>query len=317
MDKNKIKLSIIIPFYNPGNLLNTCLASILDESPASTEIILVDDGSTQEYEVPKNKIIKLIKNKRNMGVSHSRNLGIVGAKGDYIMFVDADDMMKKGWSETVRNAENGEDIIYFSKNNLTKNKYTITKQILGLNGDSICLAGPFSKLFKRNFIKQNGIKFKEDLVNGEDMLFNIEALLASNEIKTVNRGIYLYRNNYSSSTKSFNKRILLSDMSFSNYLEALLPAKYNTSIQTLGINGLYAVLDRIANLPLKSAVKEFKEIDKNFYYKYMGGIQVLDVHKQIAIKAFKNNLLTISYCIIKIRKIASKISKKNMIFTEI
>lgn len=317
MDKNKIKLSIIIPFYNPGKLLNTCLASILDEIPASTEIILVDDGSTQEYKVPKNKIIKLIKNKRNMGVSHSRNLGIVEAKGDYIMFVDADDLMKVGWGQKIHEAKKDADIIYFSKNNLINNKNIILKQILGLNNDGIHLAGPYSKLYKRKFIEKNELYFKEDLINGEDMLFNAEALIASGQIAVINAGIYLYRVNHNSSTKSFNEKIFQNDILFSKYLQSILPKKYNELIHTLSINGLYVVLDRIANLPHAKAIRQYDKVDKSFYLEFMDKIKTLDIHKRLAINAFMTNRQTLSYYIIRIRKKASKIRKQNSRFMEI
>lgn len=317
MVQNEIRLSIIIPFYNPGELLGICLKSILKEIPINAEILLIDDGSTQKYNIQNDNKIRLLKNDENMGVSFSRNLGVKEAKGDYIMFVDADDIMKEGWGHHIDEIETNEDIIYYSKNKLVDNRDTILKQILGINGDGIYLAGPFSKLYKRKFIERNKLRFKEDLINGEDMLFNVEALLASKQIKVVNEGIYLYRNNYNSSTKSFNEKIIKNDMIFSKYLQSILPKKHYKLTHLLGINGLYIVLERIANLSHAKAMQKYGEIQKDFYLKFKDEIGTLDLQKRMAIRAFMKNQFTLSYCIIRIRKIASKISKKKVIFTEI
>ena len=96
MDKNR--LSIIVPVYNSEEYLSRCLDSILDQDMTSYEVILVDDGSTDSSALicdrysatdPRFRTI----HKPNGGVSSARNAGLNLAKGEYVMFVDSDDVL--------------------------------------------------------------------------------------------------------------------------------------------------------------------------------------------------------------------------------
>ena len=144
-----MKLSIIIPVYNAEKYLDKCMKSIFDNIENSFEVILINDGSKDnslkiiKELMKKYKNIELIDNSNN-GVSYSRNLGIKKAKGNYIMFVDADDELKKNWFDRINSymTENY-DIVYFSKYNLKSNKNDLLKYIVGYNKENICIAGPF------------------------------------------------------------------------------------------------------------------------------------------------------------------------------
>ena len=90
------KISIIIPVYNAEKYLKCCLDSILNQSYKNLEIIIINDGSTdnslkviEEYKKNDNRIILI--SQKNQGVSKSRNNGLELATGDYIMFIDPDD----------------------------------------------------------------------------------------------------------------------------------------------------------------------------------------------------------------------------------
>ena len=92
-------ISVIVPVYNVEKYLNKCLDSIISQTYTNLEIILIDDGSTDncgkicdEY-ASKDKRIKVI-HKENAGVSSARNYGIQCATGDWIMFVDSDDWIE-------------------------------------------------------------------------------------------------------------------------------------------------------------------------------------------------------------------------------
>lgn len=93
-----MKLSIIIPFYNSEKYIEACLISCLEQDFDDYEIICVDDGSTDlsyhicEQYAQNNSRIRVIK-KENGGVSSARNKGIVEAEGEWIWFVDSDDMV--------------------------------------------------------------------------------------------------------------------------------------------------------------------------------------------------------------------------------
>ena len=97
---NNIKFSVIIPVYQKGPFLKKCIESVLKQSFKDYEIILVDDGSTDNSsEICKNYSLKnenvFYYYKKNSGVSATRNFGINNAKNNYIAFIDADDFWEK------------------------------------------------------------------------------------------------------------------------------------------------------------------------------------------------------------------------------
>ena len=90
-------ISIIVPIFNAEKYINKCIDSLLNQTKKELEIILVNDGSTDNTEnIIKNykdKRIKYYKNK-NQGIGKSRNFGITKATGKYIMFIDSDDYIE-------------------------------------------------------------------------------------------------------------------------------------------------------------------------------------------------------------------------------
>lgn len=225
--KDDILLSIIIPVYNGERYLSQCLESILKTKKINIEILLIDDGSKDnsykiiENYATKDSRIKVIK-QENCGVSRARNKGIELATAKYIMFVDADDVLNEDW-DCILNEIEDKDVYYFSeKLNLKINKEDMLKYIIGINSDKIYIAGAFSKIFKKDFLKNKRIKFNEKLINGEDMLFNIECLLACEDYKVKKFSFYQYRNFIGSATKKFNNKIFESDNLFQRKLENIL-----------------------------------------------------------------------------------------------
>ena len=96
------KVSIIIPVYNAEKYLSECINSIIYQSYNNLEIILVNDGSTdnsiyicRQYANKDNRIIVI--DSDNYGVSYARNIGIERATGKYIVFIDSDDMIEKDY----------------------------------------------------------------------------------------------------------------------------------------------------------------------------------------------------------------------------
>ena len=108
------KISIIIPVYNVEQYIKNCLESVINQTYDNWEIILIDDGSTDNskaiYEniAIKNDKIKIFK-QTNKGVSAARNLGIEKAQGDYIVFLDADDWIEKKFLERMLEVIENED----------------------------------------------------------------------------------------------------------------------------------------------------------------------------------------------------------------
>lgn len=90
-------VSVIIPLYNRKNLISRCVKSVCNQTYPNLEIIVVDDGSTDEpdevlAELSKDERVKILR-KPNGGVSSARNMGLDSATGDFVMFLDSDDAM--------------------------------------------------------------------------------------------------------------------------------------------------------------------------------------------------------------------------------
>ena len=100
------KLSIVIPVYNVQNYIDDCVESIVEQNVNNVEIILVDDGSTdqsgEKCDLWKEQysFIRVV-HKENGGLSSARNAGIENAIGDYILFVDSDDKVEDGSLEAI------------------------------------------------------------------------------------------------------------------------------------------------------------------------------------------------------------------------
>ena len=93
--------SVIIPVYNTEKYLNKCIKSVIDQKHNKTEIILIEDCSTDSSlkvcnSFKNNPLVNIIRHKKNLGVSISRNDGILAAKGKYILFLDSDDWLYPG-----------------------------------------------------------------------------------------------------------------------------------------------------------------------------------------------------------------------------
>src|SRR5690554_3918162 len=96
MKMNNPLVTVFIPVYNCENFIDECLKSILNQTYKNIEVLLVDDGSTdnsvekiKKYSDPR---IRLIQNERNMGIPYTRNVGLKEAKGKYIAIMDSDDI---------------------------------------------------------------------------------------------------------------------------------------------------------------------------------------------------------------------------------
>lgn len=202
---SKKLITVIIPVFNKEKYLQKCLDSVINQTYSNLEIILINDASKdnslkicKDY-ASKDGRIKLICNKRNKGVSYTRNKGLEIAKGDYISFIDADDEIEKDTykimlSDIVRhNVDfvqarmilNGKeewrpDGIYYGN-------YNIMKLFLDNKISLSCC----DKLFKFECIKQK--KFNEKVYKHEDAMFIFDIIKDCNSILLSDRYLYKYQ----------------------------------------------------------------------------------------------------------------------------
>ncbi len=229
--KEKKKVSVIIPVYNVENYIEECIKSVLTQNYDNYEIILLDDGSTDNsLEICKkfedDIKIKIIHN-QNHGVSITRNEGINIANGEYIIFIDSDDCISYTFIEDLVEAieKNDADIAIcgYTRNRLELNKdegndISIIQaddylNMLFKNNLSECYV--WNKIFKRNIIINSNIYFPECISIWEDMYFLINYLNNINKVAIINKKLYFYRIrmestiNNSDTTSKIEEKILI------------------------------------------------------------------------------------------------------------
>lgn len=216
---NKKDISIIVPIYNAEKYLNKCIDSIINQSKKELEIILINDGSTDNSETIikkyNDKRIKYFKNK-NQGIGKTRNFGIEKATGKYIMFLDSDDFLELNACEKMfEKAEKDKlDIVicdyyrYFDNGKKEEIKLPNFKNSsLKDNPNIICEhLSPWAKIYKTDLLKNNNIKFVENL-KYEDAPFVIEALDCAKKIGKVNLPLNYYVIHEKSETTVRDERV--------------------------------------------------------------------------------------------------------------
>ena len=179
-------ISIIIPCFNAEKTLEKCLESVVQQSYANLEIIIIDDGSTDETSLIYNKFQSnderiLVLKQQNSGVSKARNTGVKAATGDYICFVDSDDWAELNYCSELYSLLVGEnadisivEASYEDENgNVLCSKPTSEEKIFDGNRALVLLledqeiqSHPWGKLFKAGLLKN--VHFPENLKCFED-----------------------------------------------------------------------------------------------------------------------------------------------------
>ena len=208
-------ISVIVPVFNGEKSIKRCIHSILLSSFSNLEIILIDDGSTDNSGNLCDSLANeddrvFVYHLKNSGVSKARNFGVSKAKGKYLAFIDCDDYITDDYFlELYKNiTENQSDLAIGSIANVygTKISYVYSQEsvikltdkskknmqnFLELNQNYL-LYGPVNKLYITNYIKKNNIIFPEDTSYGEDLLFNLSYMKCCNVISYKRRPVYFY-----------------------------------------------------------------------------------------------------------------------------
>lgn len=302
-------LSIIIPVYNTEKYLRECLDSVLLEikEQKNIEVILIDDGSTDGsskiYKSYSQSNFKYFKNE-NHGVSYSRNEGMKKAKGVWVMFLDSDDILSSNWWDTVKEELNSkDDIIYFFDKKEEVGKEKLLDNIVGLDPIYPYLTFPGARIFRRRFLEKNQIIFQEEIINGEDLLFNLEALSKTNYYHITSKNIYWYRYHLSSSTKKFHKKLFASDQKFQ---QELVRISNNETYQEFCLkNAIYTFMERISYLKKKKEyLKNLWILEEEPYKTYLENYQWKQKNSFVSIIVFltKKRYYYFAISFIKIRR---------------
>ena len=280
MEKNiEDTISVIVPVYNAKEFLEECVSSIIQQSYTNLDIILVDDGSTDgsgelcESLKKKDSRIKVI-HKENGGVSSARNKGLSIATGNFIGFVDSDDVCKNDMYEKMINIFKNDDSVDFCYCDIFQDKKVVSQGRKGIidKESKLKLIFPFGAsvwngLFKREKLKN--IYFDERFFYGEDLLFLVKYLKhIDGNIFHLDCPLYVYKTNNSSITNQKGREKL--NNIYKNYILATKES-YNELKDSAIYEDIYSkkYIDLIYHV-----CQKLKDINfKNIIYEELGGLK--------------------------------------------
>ena len=205
-----MKYSVIIPVYNERTAIRRCLDSVLTQLPENAEVLLIDDGSDdgtveicREYAAKFHGITFI--EKPNGGVSSARNAGLAIAKGEYVLFVDADDAVREDYFKVLDEAlKCSPDMLLFRRQLMGRKRQRRISNDREVVYDSIGKSSRFlsrclrrqglnlitTKAFRSEIIKNNGLRFDERLDIGEDKAFAFAFSLCAQKVKSITTPLY-------------------------------------------------------------------------------------------------------------------------------
>ena len=243
-----IKYTLIIPHHNSSNLLNRLLKSV--SIKLNMQIIVVDDNSTEkEYKLVQDLqqiyIFELYKNEGK--TAGARNTGIKYAKGQWLIFADADDYFTENMEELLEShVKSDADLIFYNVSSKVSETYTkahrdkhikhLFKRWNTTHNDKYmrCMyLVPWGKMYKRNFVKENNIWYEERLA-GNDMWFAVRTGVEAHKIEIDEREIYICTISSGSITTTISKEKyeakLQATLKTNNYLRKQKCSKYQVCI---------------------------------------------------------------------------------------
>ena len=234
-------ISIILSVYNVEKYIVNCLKSIVNQDYANFELVIIDDGSTDKSvekieEYLSDKDIKWnIYRKENGGQSSSRNFGIKKANGEYIVFLDSDDVISKNFLSSLKDLlDNNNADFSFCNYEYVKEQippvdsnakiiiYEKEKLLNDFLKRTINFVLP-SMMFKKQFIIDNNLVFNEDIKFSEDQMFIWDTILKSNKSIYTTRKMYgYYLREKSIMTSSPYEKIKKAFFVFKKYTDELI-----------------------------------------------------------------------------------------------
>lgn len=291
-----MKISVIIPVYNVEKWLPNTIDSILSQEDPDLELLLINDGSSDTSGAICDAYAKMHKEIQvfhipNQGVSNARNFGLKKATGDYVHFIDSDDLLEKGMYRTFRSLaeENDTDIIvcgckrihtiddtctfaHNKQNRFLKDKYEIGQFLdeVGADDKRWLLDYIWNKWYKKSFLKDNHLTYRTELSLGEDFLFNCNAFQTANSVYISKEIYYIYFIRNSGLVTAFQpepwfSRQILTDAHFELYNSYhLLETNKNKILSEDGMLA-FAALRSINSTRCKLNKREKKAFLKNMY----------------------------------------------------
>lgn len=330
-----VKFSIIVPVYNTMEYLKACLTSILHQSYKNFEVIVVNDGSSDDSHVvleyyQKNYPGVTLIHQENGGLSHSRNVGLAKASGEYILFLDSDDAfipncledLAKFLDETQPDVSVCNWMSYHKGKTLEYYEYFAAKKLKTiptssgrdfihamLKKDKSWELYTWNMVYRHDFLKEHGFKFVEQILF-EDMIWNWQVLLKAKKVNYYPYHIVLYtRKREGQITRQVNVKSVLSRLYVSNYwLE-------HVDRYRLTVNEKYYFMVRIANLYFSAVflVGALKPQQQEVAFEQLErGRELLNYAPNAFMQSIQDMVKRVGF-----RKTARIIGKKSVIFFQL
>lgn len=233
-DVSQPLVSVVVPVYKVERWLDRCMASIVGQTYGNLEIILVDDGSPDgspakcDAWAERDARVTVL-HRANAGVSAARNAGMDAAHGDYLCFVDSDDVIEPNLVATALDAAQSHDaqIVFFANTNdhqrsdgtvldsvpqpgvafVATTAGEFAQHIVQLShAQYVC--PPWNKLFLTSFVRGVGSRFPEGIIAGEDSAFNFPLYAAAERVVSLDQPLYRYSMRAGSAMGTYDARLL-------------------------------------------------------------------------------------------------------------
>lgn len=288
MQEGNVELSIIIPAYNCEDYLQSCVESIVQDSPNCLEVLIVDDGSTDSTPEICNNLRKMFSNvyvfhKKNEGQGIARNYALKYARGTYVAFVDADDLPTIGaYREAIKVMLSGDYDLGVFKWDFIDHDYCEKIYIQPESGNVISIprydevlvdisnyhtkygSGVWNKIYRKSVILENNICFhSERSVISEDYLFNFDYLPYCQKIAASSLHLYNHRQNPMSYCHRYQEGYYGRLENFVRYIEA--NNSYSTDVLSKTVFKKYSfvktcIIQEVKHKTRKVAQQEIRHI---------------------------------------------------------
>ena len=281
-----IKISVIVPVYNTELYLENCLNSLVNQSLKDIEIILINDGSTDNSEKISNKYLKKHKNikyiyKKNTGQGDSRNLGIKLSKGEFICFVDSDDYIDTNMLEKLYNevGKSNAEIVYCRSFFVYENDF-VSENFMDAKTSQkkfiINNFGPCAKIIKKSIITENNLYFPKLRAYEDISVVPLWGMNAS-KIAFVDECLYYYlmRNGSTMKQLKYSEKLLDIFQALDN-LSLNMGEDFDMELEWIFIENLlhaaslrflsfkkYSLIDKVSDIMRL----KYPNYNKNIYYK--------------------------------------------------
>jgi glycosyltransferase involved in cell wall biosynthesis len=271
----KTDISVIVPVFNSDKFLTQCIDSLLHQTDINIEIILVDDGSTDNSSLICDNIAKTdsrikVIHKANEGVSTARNTGILSAQGEYIGFVDSDDWCCFHMFGTLyrQAVSDNSDIVFCNYYSYVNERYKenteltqlkdsknikdkLLKGLLSVKKNQVsgCC---FRLIMKRSFVIQNHLLFDNRFKIYEDLLFVLQSIDKTEKISIIQDFLYYRRIHKDSVTNNYISILYKNILEIKEGILNLSMIKENESsylelLETWSMNGIIFTLSNLCN----------------------------------------------------------------------